>query len=407
MKKLWIFFALLIVGGQFCAAQDKAAKNVLQAQVERNNKFAIELFGKLSKPGENLFFSPYSISQAMGMAYAGARGNTAAEIAQTMGFDKAPQEAMSQIASKINSSTGENLVEIANSFWAQQNANFLPEFLKTLQTSYFAEAYKADFSQSAKSAAEINGWVSKKTRDMIPGIVSPSDISLATKLILVNAIYFEGIWQNKFKKKDTNPAVFFGSKGDFQLPFMFAHDFCLYGKTDGVQVLSKPYKGGNFALQILLPKEKNGLPKLEKSLTAKKLEKLTAKLTDTDLELYLPKYKAESSFSLSDYLRALGIKDAFSFPQADFSGMDGKKDLFISKVLHKASVAVDEEGTKAAAATAVIMTLGAIMEPEPPVVFRADHPFIYIIRHVPTNAILFMGKFGEEKSGSVGAPAQE
>jgi serpin B len=391
---------MILAGSTLCFAQEaNTPKQIaMPQQVESSNAAALRMFAQLSKPGKDMFFSPYSISQALGMTYAGARANTAAEIAAALGFSDAGSTAknMSAIAAALAANNGENKIETANSFWAQDGVAFLPEYLKVLGDSYGAEAHTENFSDNVKAASDINGWVSKETQKLIPEVLPASAIDALTRLILVNSIYFKGVWQDKFLKEDTRNDTFHGPVNSI-LPFMHSSKRCRYADINGVQVLEKNYKGGEFAMQILLPDKADGLAQLEASLSDKGLSQYTTGLAEVPVELSLPKFKSDFSIMLNEPLIALGIKDAFSVEKADFSGMDGKTDLYISKVMHRAVVDVDEEGTKAAAATAVVMKLKAMHARITPVVFNADHPFVYVIRHIPTGTILFMGEFGKEK----------
>ena len=363
------------------------------------NAFAFDLHARLraAEPG-NLFFSPQSISTALAMTYAGARGDTATEMARTLHFSL-PQDrlaaAYAQLLAALHGSGAQRpyTLSVANRLWGQRGTAFLEPFLTTMRTGYGAEMGLVDFVNEAEAArGEINGWVRKETADKITDLIPPGVLGPATRLVLANAIYFRGDWARQFEKSATQDQPFHVT-GDRTVtaPLMFGKIPAGYAaRADGgLKVLELPYKGDEVSMLVLLPDAPDGLPALEAKLTADTYRAWTTDLVRRDVLVYLPRFSVESRFALAPTLGAMGMPLAFT-DRADFSGMDGKRDLFLSAVVHKARVDVDERGTEAAAATGVAIRTLAVQQ-EPPA-FRADHPFLFVIRHNPTGAILFLGR---------------
>lgn len=380
---------------------DMGLEAELKAAVQGNNAFALELYAKLKgdenveRQGGNIFFSPYSISTALAMTYAGARGETEKQMAETLHFSLGQERlhsALGALEKRLNAGGKRRTYQlaVANALWGQKGYGFREEFLRLVKDSYGAGLNEVNFANDAEKARRvINKWVADKTREKIKDLIKPGVLDSLTRLVLTNAIYFKGDWARKFKEENTGDAPFYVTKKQTQeVPMMYQKGRFNYVEEDGVLILELPYKGEDLSMVVLLPKV-DGLAELEESLTAKQLEEWLGRLHRCEVAVYLPKFKMTSEFSLAKILAGMGMGDAFSLPPADFSGMTGEKDLFISHVLHKAFVEVNEEGTEAAAATAVPMTLGS---PMPVPVFRADHPFVFIIRDNRTGGILFMGR---------------
>lgn len=364
-----------------------------------NNQFSIEMYSKLAEAEKgNLFFSPYSISTALGMVYAGARGNTEAEMAKALHFGMSQEQlhpTFGQIIDTLNNLPKEdgNELNVANALWAQKGYKFLDDFLAVTKTNYQAALEELDYQADVELCRKtINGWVEKKTNEKIKNLIPAGVLDKGTRLVLTNAIYFKGKWMDEFDKNATKDEAFNfadGTKAD--VPMMNRKGKYGYYSEEGFQLLEMPYAGKNLTMVILLPDKIDGIIELEKNLTSEKLSEWLGKIRSPEVIVSVPRFKTESSFSLADMLTALGMKEAFS-PYADFSGMTGGKDLYISAVLHKAYVDVNEEGTEAAAATGVVMELKAVRHPEKPVIFKADHPFLFLIRDKNTGSILFMGR---------------
>ena len=366
--------------------------------VGSNAAFATDLYTVLKKADGNLFFSPYSISTCLAMTYAGARGDTATQMAHALHFDLNQTQLVAsfgELQKQLNDENGKNgnALDLANGLWGQKEHPFLPAFLNVAGQSYGAYLKQTDFRTQAESVRmEINEWISGKTngkiRDLLPkGVLDPT-----TKLVLANAIYFKGTWARKFEKSRTEKMLFsITPTQKLETPMMTASADFNYAEADGMQLLELPYAGDDLAMVILLPRETNGLKGVEDLLEAHSLDRWLAQAHKQKVEVSFPKFKLEAEFNLATPLAAMGMTDAFS-RRADFSGMDGERDLFISAVVHKAFVEVDEEGTVAAAATGVVMTRMSAMRPLPPPVFRADHPFIFLIRDTHSGSILFLGR---------------
>jgi serpin B len=377
----------------------------MKAVADSNNRFALDLYGKLKEGGDNLFYSPYSISTALAMTYAGARGRTAEQMAGTLHLELPADRlhpACAGLIASLNEAgdKGGFQLHVANRLWGQKGETFLPEFITLTDRLYRAPLSELDFARDPDAArTTINGWVEQQTERKIKDLIQKSDLTPATLLVLTNAIYMKADWVVKFEKQATADAPFFAPGGrEIKVPTMHRTDRYGYGESGNLQLLEMPYKGERLAMVVVLPREKDGLADLEKGLTREKLGGWLESLKSQRVKLSLPKFKATRRFRLADALVSLGMSDAFRPGVADFSGMNGKHDLFISSVIHMAFVSVDEEGTEAAAATAVGMAMAAAPIPEEIPEFRADHPFVFLIRDRQTGAILFMGRVTDPKS---------
>ena len=365
------------------------------------NAFAVDFYKQVRKPEGNLFFSPYSISMALGMVYAAARGNTAAQMAKTMHFSPDQPEA-NKVCGALNAqilAAGQKKameLNVANALWTEKSYPLLKEYLEAIRTDYQGGIRQVDFLHSPESAREtINGWVEEQTKDKIKDLLPPGAIDAATRLVLANAIYFKGTWESPFMKELTQELRFTLLDGnEVKVPMMHRTDYFGYADEAGLQVLEIPYKGGELAMIILLPSKDKTLEDFEHSVTRDKLGQWVEKLEMREVVVFVPRFKMTSDIRLRTALIGLGMTDAFSPSQADFSGMTGNnKDLFIGEGFHKAFVEVNEKGTEATAATGIGMLAGMPQKrPAPSLVFRADHPFLFLIRHKPSNCILFFGR---------------
>lgn len=376
----------------FAFAQD------ISSVVSANNQFACELYSRYSSQTENIFFSPYSISSAIAMAYEGARGQTADEIRLVLHFPKDEtllRESFLEINNFINKKDKEYTLRSANALWAQKDYQFLPDYFSLIEKYYSGKVQNLDFKEeNAKSCQIINSWIENQTNDRIKNLIS--SLKPATRLILTNAVYFKGFWFKQFKKKDTRDEDFEINPGNkIKVPMMHLNgteaEFN-YAETDKLQILELPYKGEDLSMLILLPK-KNNLTIVENSLTIEKISEWIGLFEKAEIDISLPKFKFEKEYSLKGALAEMGMPSAFTYAKADFSGMTGKKDLYIDKILHKAFVEVNEEGTEAAAATSVFtQALGCAPNKNKIKVFKADHPFIFIIQETKSGNILFAGR---------------
>ncbi len=358
---------------------------------ESVNQLSMELYQRLAAGQKgNLFLSPYSISSALAMTYGGARGETAAQMASTLHFGgpDATHPAFAYLRNTLNAiqENGHVQLNVANSLWPQKEYAFLPEYIALAKEFYGTEIEAVDFKADTEGARQkINTWVEAKTNDRIKDLIPEGMLDPATRLVLANAIYFKGNWARQFKTEATRPAPFNLADGStVEVPMMSqTADFKL-AHTDDFQALELPYEGGDLSMLILLPHQPNGLADLEQRLDLDTLYDLEFQERETMLQL--PKFKLEWKFELSKTLAAMGMPLAFS-DQADFSGLDGSRSLTIGCVIHQAFVEVNEEGTEAAAATAV-----GIKAMSMPPQFVADRPFLFLIRENTTGAILFIGR---------------
>ena len=376
-----------------------------------NNAFAVDLYRKLADDKGNVFASPSSIHTALAMTYAGARGRTASQMAKTLSLpaDKAgstwPQERVhpeyARLLEALRPGDKGYQLHVANALWGQKGYPWLREFLAATSGNYGAGLRQVNFTTDAEGARKrINQWVEDQTKEKIKDLIASGVLNTMTRLVLTNAIYFKGKWVSPFEKRATHMAPFKLSPGKTKtVPMMHQRAKLGYCQDAGVQVLSMPYAGDDLAMMVVLPKKVDGLAGVERTLTAAKLEKWSRQARKQQVKVYLPKFKLTCEFRLADVLKALGMTDAFSPGAADFSGMNGKRDLFISAVIHKAFVDVNEEGTEAAAATAVVVQLTSAGPIKRVPVFRADHPFMFVIRHVETGAVLFMGRIRSPEGG--------
>lgn len=368
--------------------------------VKGSNAFAVDLYAHLrSQPG-NLFFSPESISTAFAMAYAGARGQTAAEMQHVFHFTLPQAQldaAMGELLAGMNAAHKGYQLRVADALWAQENAGFLPDYLKIVQSDYAAGFHRVNFRASPEGVRDtINKWVEQQTNNKIQNLIAPGVLTPATRLVLTNAIYFKGDWLNTFEKVSTQTEEFHTSASQFVMaPLMHRTGSFRYFDGGTFQALELPYEGGDLSMDVLLPKAIDGLPALEQSFTASNVNGWLEKFEPEDkIILTFPRFTMTKQFELSNALSAMGMPQAFG-GSANFSGMTGKPDFTISAAIHKAYIDVNEQGTEAAAATSIIMRATAMRVPfpaPPPIVFRADHPFLFMIRDTKTGAILFLGR---------------
>ena len=394
MKKPLIRSFIAVIVLLWCASIVAGEPNATSTQtglVKGNNDYGVQLFRELATTPGNLFISPYSISSALAMTYAGARGNTAKEMKEAMRFQY-DQSQLNKAFKSLNrdmmaaAAKGGAKLTIANGL-CLTGGDVSKEYKAILREDYSAEMFPGGLEQ-------VNGWVKEKTEGKIPTILEKLDVN--SVCVILNAIYFKGVWESQFKKDRTFDAPFFvsGSK-KVTAPLMYQKsDFRLLDEK-GFQILSIPYKGKDLSMIILLPEAHDGLPALEKELTSAKLADWLARLDrqqPTKTELFLPRFKIETGYDLVGPSMKMGMKDAFT-GRADFTGTGWKVgELWISQIKHKAFVEVNEEGTEAAAATAVEMaTKGMRYDP----IFRADHPFLFLIRENAKGTILFLGRMAE------------
>jgi serpin B len=380
------------------ANEKDATADSVASLVESLNNFSFEFYDLIKQgKSDNVFISPYSIFVAVSMAYEGASENTYTEMKNVLNIpqnDSAIEASFGKIYNLLNQNQDGYEINTANAFWANEEYEFLDEYLNLLEDYYMAEANNLDFSKNVEAANTINAWVEEQTKGKIKDLIQSSSLSELTKLVLTNAIYFKGDWQTQFNKDDTYEEDFNLSSGDEvkvdMMKFTGEDARFNYTETQDLQILELPYSGNDLSMLILLPKV-NDIDSINKSIiNSDNLDTWRNSLSEQMIDIYIPKFEFETKYNLKDYLETMGIKDAFIPGVADFSGMDGTLNLFINEVVHKAYVKVDEEGTEAAAATGVVMGITSI-NPGDVEEFKADHPFIFLIQHKETGAVLFMG----------------
>ncbi|XP_051784816.1 leukocyte elastase inhibitor-like isoform X2 [Erpetoichthys calabaricus] len=370
---------------------------------EANSQFSLDLFKKLSETNSgDVFFSPLNISTALAMVLLGERGDTAAQIEQVLHFSKIKTSVHSEFSnqlSSINNKDSTSTIHLANRLFGEKTFQLAKDYLDETRKLYHAELEGVDFITSSESARQnINSWVEKQTEGKIVNLLSEGAIDPMTRLLLVSATYFKGDWQKKFRMDKTKEEQFRLNKKDTKTVMMMyksaKFNYALLPDVNA-QIIELPYAGEDFSMFVLLPKdiedESTGLEQIEKQLTYENLMKWTSKenLHYTKMDLYLPRFKMEETYNVKKHLSSMGMRDVFHARECDLSGISSAEGLYVSDVIHKAFVEVNEEGTVAAAATAVKFKLLCYVYP---VEFKADHPFIFFIRHNPSNSILFFGK---------------
>jgi len=374
---------------------------------ESHNDFACALWSQLLPRSGNMFFSPFSIRMALGMTYAGARGETAVQMSHVLrgaSSDEALHVTFAEIMRKLNEAGGgRSEIAVENSLWGQDGAPLQPGFHDLLARCYGGVVNVVDFRHATEVARlTINRWVADKTRQKIRELIPVGGVDADTRLALVNAIYFKALWVSQFRRAATRAEPFYLEGGDkVQALLMHQHGLFRYLKGSDFQAVDLDYRGHDLSMLVLLPDEKQGLRDLETRFSPQMLYDCVAHMRLCDMEIFLPRFRMTwGTVDLGAQLRALGMRLAFTRFQADFSGINGREplaedSLFISAVFHQAFVEVNEEGTEAAAATAVGMTLSGTAAPLPDPIFRADHPFLFAILHRKSSALLFLGRMAD------------
>jgi serpin B len=374
--------------------------------VRGNNEFAIELYKQVAKQEGNSFFAPQSISTALAQVYAGARGETASQMAKTLRltldqdhlhptFDRLQRNILQGLGGDGS------LFEMANACWVQKSLPIKPDFARKLKAYYRSDLHQVDFAGSPEAArATINKWVFENTKEKIKDILQRQDVDAVTALYLTNTVYFEGFWENPFPRNATKDDFFYDAPlKNFRTPFMHIKKMnAAFATGQDFTLLELPYRGKRASMFILLPKKRCGLPEVEKTLTFSTIEKLLAQRVDAKWDsIVIPKFSIKSEFRLRETLGTMGMKLCFS-ESADFSGITWER-IQLHEVLHNSWIQVDEDGTVAAAATAV----GARpLSYSPPKVFKADHPFLFFVRDSSSGAILFVGRVSDPRKNSGG-----
>ena len=365
------------------------------AIVAANNQFAFDLHKKLE--GDNRFFSPSSAATAMAMVYTGARGKTAEEIAKVLHFALPQEEVAPAFQSLLSTLPGANhtgcTLTSANRLWGQQGYGFLELFVTTTRDRFGGGLAEVDFGKPAPVCDLINAWADQNTAGRIKRIVAQDLITPQLRFIVTNTVYFKGEWAERFKAGETKTGPFFSGNDRIDVPLMHQTVQCRYGAFGDVKVLEKTYRGGEIAMMILLPtRDPKALSDLEQSLSAEEVKQWSSRLTSQTVEITLPKFRLETSIPLMHALASLGMARVFDPGKADLSGINGGKEpLWLDWILQRAYVNVDEEGTEAAAVTGIGGLFGGAVKPRV-AFFRADHPFVFLIRDTRTGCILFLGR---------------
>ena len=374
------------------------SKYTIEALAESNNLFAVDLLKQIQSKSENLIFSPYSIGTVLAMIYSGSGGKTAEEISEVLYF---PQQAL---LDPVESGMRESMeaadtmqgtdFRLANAIWAQENFSFLPDYLDRVEKYYDATLSLVDFVETLnreKSRKKINHWVEEKTNSRIRDLIQPGILDASTRMVLTNAIYFNGSWMFPFDKAATSPSLFHSSNQEsVKTDFMHQTRSYPYYEDEEIQALNLPYKNNRMVLVVILPKSTEGWRMISQVLSDERINLVLSGMETREVQLALPKFRSELQINLKKELTSMGMGTAFS-RDADLSGMTGEKNLYIDEVIHKAFIEVSETGTEAAAATAAIIGLKSSLRDDP-VRFTADHPFIYFLLDSQTGCIIFTGR---------------
>jgi serpin B len=394
--------------GQETPAQDSEGVGNVSAG---NNRFAFDLYRQIAgdpgSAGKNIFFSPYSISSALAIAYEGARGATGDEIGSVLHLpqnETLRRAGFDGLDAVLNNGDENYTLRTANALWAEETYSFRPDYVDTAARWYSANVTNLDFANDAEASRQtINRWVEEKTEDKIRDLLPAGSIDAMTRLVITNAVYFKGTWVKQFDPAETTEEEFRVAPGEtVRVPMMHRTDEdAIYGyaETGTLQVLRMPYAhadGTELSMLVLLPREDN-LTAAEEALDPGTLTEIRDSMTDRRVRVIFPKFTLETEYSLSPVLAAMGMPTAFS-GDADFAGMDGTDRLFISEVFHKAFVDVNEEGTEAAAATGVVMNIKSAPGGDTTPVFRADHPFVFLIVEEDSGTVLFAGRVANPES---------
>ena len=412
----WTALSLLTVIAALCVPTSEAGEAPQAGTASRivpgMSRFSLDLYNALREGEGNIFCSPLNIATALEMTAGGARGETASQISRTLHLGQLGDQAHADLGTLLSSlqttanpdATGKESggphddrqspgLWTANAVWVDEQEKLVPDFVALLERSYRTKPHLVDFAHSAEAArATINRWVEEQTRDKIKDLLKPEHIRPGTVVVLTSAIYFKGYWTHPFSVQATRDDQFH-TRTDNAVPIKMMNQTAQfpYLEAESFQAVALPYKDSTLSMVVLLPKTPDGLRELEASLTTERLDRITAGMKPRRVKLSLPRFTSTVEFELKDVLSKMGMPLAFEPGEADFSGINGARDIYISAVVHKAFIEVEEKGTEAAAATAVVGVRAAmILDKE--LEFRADHPFLYLIRDDKSGAILFFGR---------------
>jgi serpin B len=393
--------AVLAIGTSAEAGSEERTRADRSTVVQGNSEFAFDLYARVRTGDGNVCFSPYSVSNALAMTYAGARGQTATQMSRVLHFPFGGDRLHSAFATVISDLNGPSSgrkteLAVANALWPQTGFPIDPVFRAIVQKQYGGGLQPLDFAtRPEKARATINGWVEQQTRDRIKDLIPEGAIGPVTRLVLTNAIYFKGDWMHAFREADTRKEAFklSGGRDIGDVPLMHQRHVLRFLDGGDFRTLELPYRDNELSMIVLLPNLVDGLGALEQTLTPARVANWLARMTDYDVDITLPRFKVAAQFQLQEALSSLGMPLAFS-SRADFSAIASTAPpLQLSAVIHKAFVEVNEKGTEAAAATAATMHLTSLQLPrEPKAVFRADHPFLFVVRDNATGSLLFVGR---------------
>ncbi len=372
------------------------------------NPFAWKLYRLLKSGTGNVVFSPFSIACAVAMLFFGAEGNTRNQIREALGLKNELADDSTALGNYFQTLKGKDpdsnyVLNSANALWMQIGGEILEKYTGILRNDFGAELFQCDFAKDhLKAMREINAWVSGKTREKIPDLLNSESLSPLTRMVIVNALYFLGNWASPFdeelttKKPFQTPHFPDGEKERFVDMMIQTSDFSYHENSD-LQILEMVYLDSPFSMVILLPRRVDGIYDLEENIEAEKLDKQLASFSAREVQVSLPRFNVRSGLDLNDVLIETGIIDAFDERLANFTKINTEEPFFLSQVIHEAVIEVNETGTEAAAATAMVAAMGVMeeFEPEPPAIFKADHPFLYLIRNWQTGSILFSGRLME------------
>jgi serpin B len=405
--RILLLAAVIVIGLRAAAGRERAGGASAASGADANNAFAIKLYQRVGGGEGNVFFSPASLSVALAMTDLGARGQTRKQMETVLEFAEAGdpakvQDAYAALYDRMGEigAGGDAQLKMASRLWPQKRYAFLPQFVTEAKRYYEAAPEPLDYSADPEGARRaINKWVEAQTGDKIRELIKPGVLPADTRLVLTNAIYFKGAWSDPFAKAATKDEPFhLTAEKQADVAMMHRTGEYKYGEDDAAQWLELPYAKGDVAMMVLLPRKVDGLGELAKSLDAKSLARRVGAMAHREgVRVSLPRFRMTGAFELSSVLSAMGMPLAFDEHKADFSGMTTQEALMISKVIHQAYVDVNEEGTEAAAASAIAMKPRAARLPAAPTEFKADHPFLLLIRDTRTGAILFMGRVAEPK----------
>ena len=391
--------SLLFLPAQVNSTEPEVLRAETKALVKSNNEFALKAYAEMCKKNGNIFFSPFSLSAALAMVLGGAKGTTADQIVHVMQLHPNQKNLHGEYALLLNllaTNDKQTQLAIANALWGQQGLAILPAYQDLLRTNYKSELQTVDFAANPQAAASaINAWAEQNTNGHIKNLVQANSFNAESLLVLANAVYFHGKWENEFSEYSTEPDDFWLDKAQkISVLMMNQTDHFSYFADASLQAIELPYRSGKYSMIVLLPKERDGLATLEKQLNADSLGKYVAGLEKKEVKLFLPKFELEANLSLKEFLSNLGMPLAFQ-NEADFSRItNNQRGIKLDAAIQKTFLKVNEKETEAAALTGIAGAAAGVAPapPAPPPVFRADHPFIFLIRETATNSILFLGR---------------